>query len=485
MQTFCQKQLGMSKCARPAALKGLQALDKIACNLYYDHDMKTGFAKTRITPPLGAPIIGYYEARFVKGVADDLFARAVAFDDGARRAVIVALDICLLPQKYFDAMKDAIAGAAGMDRDAIFINCSHTHTGPLVGGDFATRNHSSGEYDAFLVASVRDAALQALSDLRPSRFGIARGQAKNISFVRRYRMKDGSVATNPGVGNPAIDHALGAPNETVTLVRINREGGDGVFIVNFGTHPDSVGGELVSADYPGFACALLERALPGVRCLFLQAPQGDVNHVNVHPTAGEAALAAIDFDGVPRSLALSEHMGRSIAGAVLSICSIAEPVAADTLSYASRRVDLPSHQENDRLDEVRHTFEMYESGRAAELPFKEMALTTAVAEAKRIMRLEHGPESFPYLLSALRVGDLAFAGIGGEPFTEIRNRIDAGSPFKNTVQCCLTNGAGGYIPTRAAYGEGGYETASSNLKPGCDDILVEAMLELLHEQLCG
>ena len=443
--------------------------------------MKVGYAKTRITPPLGAPIVGYYEARFVKGVADDLFARAVAFDDGERRAVVVALDLCLLPQRFYDAMKDAIAGASGIDRDGIFITCSHTHTGPLVGGDFATRNHSSEAYDAFLVACVRDAAVQALSDLRPSRFGVARGQARNISFVRRYRMKDGSVATNPGVDNPGIDHALGAPNETVALVRIDREGADTVFMVNFGTHPDSVGGEYVSADYPGFACALLERALPGTRCVFLQAPQGDVNHVNVHPSAGERAISAIDFDGVPRSLALSEHIGRVVAGAVLSVCSVAAPVAADAISYASRRVDLPSHRENDRLDEVRHTYEMYETGRASELPYREMALTTAIAEAKRIMRLEHGPESFPYILSALRVGELVFAGIGGEPFTEIRNRIDAGSPFANTIQCCLANGAGGYIPTRAAYEEGGYETASSNLKPGCDDILVDAMLGLLRD----
>ena len=443
--------------------------------------MNTGYAKTCIDPPLGTPIIGYYIPRFVKGVADSLYARAVAFDDGKRRAVVVALDICLLPQKYYDAMKDAVVAATGIDRDAIFINCSHTHTGPLVGGDFATRNRSSEEYDALLVAGVRDAAVQAFSDLRQSRFGVARAQAKNISFVRRYRMKDGSVATNPGVGNQGIDHALGTPNETVSLVRIDREGGDAVFMVNFGTHPDSVGGEYVSADYPGVVCALLERALPGVRCVFLQAPQGDVNHVNVHPSAGEAAISTIDFDGVPRSPALAEHMGRAIAGAVLSVCSIASPVTADTLAYASRRVDLPSHQENDRLDEVRHIYEMYEAGRASELPFKEMALTTAVAEAKRIMRLEHGPASFPFLLSALRVGDLVFAGTGGEPFTEIRNRIDAGSPFPNTIQCCLTNGAGGYIPTRAAYGEGGYETASSSLKPGSDDILVDAMLELLRE----
>ena len=95
--------------------------------------MKTGFARICINPPYGAPIVGYYEPRFVKGILDDLYVRALVFDDGKAQAAVIAIDLCLLGQKYYDAMKAAISEAAGIDKDAIFINCSHTHTGPLVG----------------------------------------------------------------------------------------------------------------------------------------------------------------------------------------------------------------------------------------------------------------------------------------------------------------------------------------------------------------
>lgn len=440
--------------------------------------MKTGFSKLCINPPYGAPIIGYYEERFTKGILDDLFARAVAFDDGEKKAVVIALDICLLAQKYYDAMKDAICNACDIDRDAIFINCSHTHTGPLIGKDLSGKLGSSEAYDNFLITSVRDAAIYAIADLKETKIETAQGEAKNISFVRRYRMKDGSVATNPGVNNPDIDHALGKPNETVKLVKLMRDGGNDIFIVNFGTHPDSVGGEYISADYIGFVCSTLERAVPGTSCIFLQGFQGDVNHVNVHPTKGESAISKIDFDSVPRSHAHAEHMGRIIAGAVLSICSITEKVKADKISYASARVDLPSHQENDKLEEARRIWSLHEQGRDDELPFKEMALTTALAEAKRIVKLENGPESFPFFLSALKIGDLCFAGIGGEPFTEIGNRINAASPFDATILCALTNSAGGYIPVKTAYEEGGYEAKSSSLAPGGDDIIVDGMMKL-------
>ena len=443
--------------------------------------MKAGFAKVCINPPYGAPISGYYEARFVKGILDSLYARATAFDDGEKKAVIISVELCTIAQVYYDEFKKAINEATGIDKDAIFINLSHTHTGPIVGKDFASDRCSTKEYDAFLISCVRDAAVYAIADLSEATVETAQTEAKNISFIRRFRMKDGSVATNPGVKNPDIDHALGTPNETVKLIKIIRENADDIFLVNFGTHPDSVGGEYISADYMGFVCSILEDAVPGTKCMFLLAPQGDVNHVNVNPTPGESAISVIDFDSVPRSHKHAEHMGRIIAGAVLSVCSITEKVDTDKISYSSMMVNLPSNQENDRLDEARKIHELYEAGRANELPYKEMELTTIVAEAERILRLEKGPDSFPFFLSAIRIGDLVFAGIGGEAFTEIGNRICADSPFDNTVLCCITNSEGGYIPTTKAYSEGGYEAKSSSLKPGGDDIIVEGMTKLLNK----
>lgn len=443
--------------------------------------MKTGYAKICINPPYGTPMCGYYESRFVKGILDDLYARVVAFDDGETKAVVVALDLCHLMQSEFDAIKKAVTKDTGIDWDAIFITCSHTHTGPVVSSDFASDHTTPEHYFQGVVDKIRDAVVYALQDLRESSFETAQAQAKGISFVRRYRMKDGSVATNPGVNNPDIDYALGEPNETVKLVKILREDSDDIFIVNFGTHPDSVGGEYISADYIGYVCSVLEQAVPGTKCIFLQGAQGDVNHVNVHPTAAESAISVIDFDSVPRSIKHAEHMGRVIAGAVLSVCSVTEPIATGKITFGHKKVELPSYQENHRLEEMRKIYELYVAGRAHELPYEGMALTTVVAEASRIIKLENGPASYTFGLSAVKIGDLVFAGIGGEPFTELGNRICENSPFKQTIMCCLTNSLGSYIPTTKAYSEGGYEARASVLKPGGDDIIADGMQQLLNE----
>ena len=444
-------------------------------------NLKAGFSKICINPPLGSPISGYYMPRFTKGVLDDIYARATAFDDGENKAVIVTLELCLLTAEQFHLYKNTIAQYCNIPYEAVFISCTHTHTAPMVGKDFASELCSDPAYDNYLTLCIRDAAAYALADLKPARLYSAKSEAKGISFARRYRMKDGSVRTNPGVGNPDIDHALGTPNETVKLVKLVRDGADDICLVNFGTHPDSVGGEYISGDYPGYVCSGLEAAIPDTNCMFLLAPQGDVNHVNANPTSAEAAISTIDFDDVPRSVEHAKHMARVIIGAVLSVYTIADKVDSGHISFATKTVEIASNQENDRLDEARKINELYSSGRANELPYDGMELTTIVAEAERIINLSNGPESFEFVLSALKIGDLVFGALPGEPFTEIANRIYAGSPFDNTILCCIANSNGPYFPTSQAYSEGGYEAKASPLKKGGDDVIVDGMCSLLEE----
>ena len=442
--------------------------------------IKTGFSRMCITPPLGTPISGYYEARFTKGVLDDLYATAVAFDDGKKQSVIIALDIIMLTQEQCEGYKKIIADYCNLPMESIFINCSHTHTGPMIGKDFASDLCGLPAYEEYMGIQMRDATAYALQDLSPSKFYAAESKAERISFIRRFRMKDGSVQTNPGVGNPNIDHALGEPNETVKLVKIVREDAEDIFIVNFGTHPDTIGGDEISADWPGFVCSTIEDAIPDTKCMFLLDPQGDVNHIKPNPKKVESNGLELTFDGCPRGYEHAIHMGRVVAGAVLQICDKAPEIDSDSIEFACKTVHTPSNQENDKLDEARKIVELHESGRDDELPYKEMELTTVVAEAKRIVDLEFGPDSYSFTLSAIKIGDLAFMGIPGEPFTEIANRIYEGSPFETTVLCCLTNGGDSYFPTSRAYEEGGYEARTARLKKGADNIIVEGTIELLN-----
>jgi hypothetical protein len=451
-----------------------------------DVQLMAGFARVDITPPLGEPIVGYFEERVAKGVLDNLEVNAVAFDDSERRAVLITADLLGIEGAAFNAaLRRRIARAAGIDEAAVYIHCTHTHTGPGAGkADKGRTDLFDGTefFNEFLAARLADAARLAIVDLSPATLAVGCAQARRISFLRRYRMKDGSIRTNPGVGNPEIDSPLGMLDETVRVLKIAREGKDDIALVNFATHPDTIGGELISGDWPAMARRTFELAEPGSRCVVLNGPQGDVNHVCTDPLPGENEGLFPQFDGVARGYDHARHMGRVVASAALSVWGKCAPVAAGKLRYAVKMLSVPSQMPSpSELSSARRIVRLHRAGRDSELPFKDMELTTAVAEAGRMLLLEHGPKSFKLPLSALAIGDsIIFAGIPGEPFSEIGFAVRSQSPFANVFCTCLTNSSQGYFPVASAYAEGGYEARSSIFGPSVADDIVTGLLNLMR-----
>lgn len=447
------------------------------------NDLKAGFARVNITPMMGIEIAGYFKTRIADGVLDDLEANALALEAGGKKAVLIAVDHCGLQKFYLDRYRDEIAKATGLDRDGIFICVTHTHTGPrLLPED---TDPLEKEYDLFLQHRLVDVAKFALDDLKPAKLGTAIGKAPNIAFIRRYVMKDGSVRTNPGVNNPEVDHCIGETDERVNVLRFNRGPEDDIVLVNFGCHPDTVGGNKISADWPGFLRRTVEKAIDGSKCLFFNGAQGDVNHVNVFPKGGDLNDMFMDFDDVSRGYGHARHMGRVVAGAVLQVFDKVEYRDVDRLVYLQKTINVPSQMPSatDDIDvaTAHKIHEMHLAGKDSELPYKGMMLTTMVAQAGRIVKLENGPEFFPMYISGIVLGDVAIFGIPGEGFTGIGLGIKETPGFKMVCPVINANAKEGYFPMQDSYDEGGYEARGSNFKAGVAEFIIEEGRKLLEE----
>ena len=445
--------------------------------------MNCGFSRICINPPVGFPIAGGYRAKYSLGIGDDLFARATAFSNGEEKALIIAVDVCYMSDEMNDEARTRISASCGIDRDAIIITSSHTHQGPVVGPRMWEPEVSVEWYERELVDKICEVAEAAFSDLHPAKLFSATGEAKDVSYIRRYIMKDGSVVTNPGFYNPEIDHPIGEPDDRVGLLKIVREGANDVYIVNFGTHPCNVGGWHISADYPGVICSALEGAIGGVDCMFILSVAGDTSYCykNYSPTKEEWINRQADVDSGGLTLCRAKRIGYAIAGEVLKICMLAKEIKADGISFAMRDVFLPANKDGESYEEAVKITELHKAGRASELPYKDMALTTVIANASRVIRMREYPDFLPYKMFALRIGDFFLAGLPGEPFTEIGRRIFDASPYPCTMISTITNAASLYIPTSEAFRQGGYETATSNIGMGSDDVLVNNMIELMKE----
>jgi hypothetical protein len=87
----------------------------------------------------------------------------------------------------------------------------------------------------------------------------------------------------------------------------------------------------------------------------------------------------------------------------------------------------------------------------------------------------------PIRLGLLMIDRVALAGVSGEVFTLIAQRLRKESPFTHTVMLTHTNGSSGYIPNDAAFEPVSYEVTASRLKPGCaEDAIVNGFLDLMR-----
>lgn len=444
------------------------------------NNLYAGFGRVNVTPMRGIGIAGYFVPRFAEGVLDELEINAVVLACDDSKVILISMDHLGITADVTSIYREHISEVTGIPVEAVFIHATHTHTAAFLKKD--SEEALEQEYYQMVGHRMADVARIALEDLKPAKMGYGIGQAPNVAFVRRYRMKDGSVKTNPGVNNPDVLEPIGEVDERVNVVRFDREGGETVVLANYGNHPDSVGGSRISADWPGFLRRETERILPNCKCIFFNGAQGDVNHVNIHPVGGDLNDMFLDFDDVSRGYGHARYIGRVVTGAVLQAFDKVKYVETDTIRCLQRVIDVPANMPGQEdMAEAYRIEELHLAGKDAELPYTGMMLTTVVAEAERMIRLEHGPETFQMALSAIAIGNVALIGIPGEPFTGIGRALKEAEGWDMVLPCCLVNGDEGYFPMKDAYDEGGYEARSSNYKAGVAELIIDEGKQLLRE----
>ncbi len=440
--------------------------------------LKIGYGKTNITPPLGIFVSGYGIKRYAKGVLDELEAIAVVVEKDGKRVVLVAFDNIGIDERDInDSYKKEASIAGGVPEDGVFIHATHIHTGPEIGGQ---NDELIREHVIQVRRKIKDAVILAVQDLKECEMGVGEARAERVAFIRRYRMKDGTVRTNPGVNNPDILAPIGDIDDMVGVVRFKRKSDD-IVLVNFANHPDTIGGEYISGDWPAQARRVVEKAIDNCKCVVFNGAEGDVNHVNVHPVSGDFNDMFNDFDDCSRGYGHSLHVGRVIAGAVLKVFDKVEFVEVDKVACAQKEYGIKSNKPlPEEMELARLYYTLHKEGKDDQIPYTGMMLTTVVSDANRKIRLENAPDEFDLLFSAVKIGPVGFFGIPGEPFNAIGKGVKDASGYKIIFPCCIVNAYDGYFPMKDSYDEGGYEARCSNFKAGVGEKMIEIGKEMLE-----
>ncbi len=427
--------------------------------------MKAGVATANITPPVGVDMTGFGgRPSPCVGVHDDLYARALVLDNGDARIGIVTTDLLSLARPIVERVREAASESLGIAPHALMLNSSHTHSGPatiyLRGlGDL------DEAYCDCLSRKIVGALRMAVDDLEdaPLRFGVAPVQ---VGDNRRERMPDGS--TKLGV------NITGAVCEDVQVLRVDLpDGGAKALLFAHAAHPVVLRGAnvLISRDYVGYAVDGVEALMgPAVTALFAQGCCGNINA------------------GGRDTFEVAAGLGRLLAGATAVAAERAQPMAGDALAGASTQLQLPylsppsQAEAQAQLDQARAALAAL-NGKDVNRG-QRMVAEGLVAWAEDMLAVVEGRLDDPsarFEVQALRIGDAAVVSLEGEVFVEYATNIRAASPFEHTMVLAYTNGCIGYVPTAAAYPDGGYEVNTAYRYYGIQMIAPESERVILDE----
>jgi hypothetical protein len=210
-------------------------------------ELRAGAARVAITPRVSIWLAGRNHTS--ESVAGEIYARALALDDGAGgRAVLIAIDLAGLPRSLTERVAADIMKAQGLERSQIVFNSSHTRNAPLVKGLQSAHEPADAaelkqidQYSEALARYLAQVAATALADLKPARIGFGIGQ----------------VAAND-------------KDTTVPVLRVVTPKG-GVIAVLFGCSSDAAledNSFAINGDFAGVAEAALEKEYPGAIALF-------------------------------------------------------------------------------------------------------------------------------------------------------------------------------------------------------------------------
>lgn len=411
--------------------------------------VRAGAAKRRVTPPLWVPYLtssgNGTNAPFV-AVHDDLYARAVVFDNGANAVAVLAVDsigydnsILGAGRNFTRELRERVAAKTGLMPAAIMLSASHTHSAPETIG--LTPMHETPRVAEWLERHLDDlvqTVVDAWNDRRPVRLRCGKARVEHFARYRRIVLKDGTLNRNGPLPNEADVAAPWRVDDELTVVYAETGGGaPHAVLLNYTAHP--VIAMLlpeVSADYPGAATATVENALDGAVCLFTQGATGNVNSPQVSGT----------FDDVRAA-------GRQIADAALTEIEqlrAMPPLTIDTINVRSQTCSLAARPCPSLAEAV-------QQDKAQSTPLSRRMVRLAAKLAADPLEAE---------VQAMRVGPVRWVSLPGEAFVETGLALkEAGATFV----IGYANGYLGYLPIRRAYAEGGYEADAgpwSRVAPG-------------------
>lgn len=398
-------------------------------------DWSAGIAAIDITPETPMWMGGYGgRNKPSQGKEHDLHAKALVVQDAkGNRLAILTMDLVKIPRSLRDEVAASIHREHGIRAEALMMNCSHTHSGPLV---LANRRTSIYQIDNEQAAIAKtyyqglkiklvDVVGQAIKQMAPAKLSYSHARA---GFAMNRRMPTENGYQNQPNPDGVVDH-------DVPVLKVEEPDGKlRAILFGYACHATTLGVYKFCGDYPGFAQEYLERDNPGVIAMFVAGCGGDQNP---YPRHGD------------RALEYCRQHGQTLATAVeAALVAKSKPIRSK-LAVEMKEVSLafaapPSHDALQKLLESGNRYQRHHAG----LLLEELSRNGKIRD------------SYPYPIQVIQFGDqLTLIALAGETVVDYSLRLKR--ELANTTNAVwvagYSNDVFSYVPSQRVLQEGGYE----------------------------
>lgn len=424
----------MHRTAFTTATLAFALLTATASSLLAADSWQAGVAKINITPEQPMWMAGYAaRTKPAEGKMTDLWAKALVIQDPAQaKCVLITLDVVGIDRDLSLSICEKLQQKYSLKRAEIAINCSHTHSGPVVAKNLRPMHEYALEkpqqeqihqYAAKLESAIVDVVGQAFD--KRINATLHWGTGRTDFAVNRRENKE------PEVPKLREASALKGPNDhDVPVLAVRNAGGQLIAIAaGYACHATVLSGYQWSGDYPGYYQIEIEKAHPGAVALFW-------------------AGCGADQNPIPRRAdPLAEKYGTQLAEAVKQV--LAKPLTpisgSLTASYQEISLDLAALPTRDELTAQLGDANKY-IGMRAKMLLEEIDAGKPLSQ------------TYPYPIQLWRLGnEVQWFFLGGEVVVDFALRIKSEQQQTKTWVAGYSNDVMAYIPSRRVLTEGGYE----------------------------
>lgn len=437
--------------------------------------MRASFEQVDITPPIGVPMGGNSRADSRnRGVHDPLYASILCIAEGESGSnYFVSFDLVALSDSLVDQVRNELARLGEVDPASAVFFATHTHSGPATtgGNGFDTTDYSAvDEWERTIAPQVAAGIVRAKNQLRQASMRVHRAEAPGFAFNRRLLDSDGHAHMN-WAPVPADSVPAGPTDDRLTVwTFLDTQARVIGALVHFTLHPAVLVGHdwLTSSDYVDSLRDSMQKALGDVPVVYAGGAFGNINHLDAHQSG--RAIGFAETERIGRGIANAFHsvIGEGVednGGVSLTSFEVAlaqRTISAAALAEAKRMVDENAGRPIDVLD-----------GRP---PVAYALWTVQVGQyLEPTLQIE---------VNVAEIGSSTLVFLPFEVFVEFGLELQRQFPDRLVKVVSLANRSLGYLPTAAAFTQGGYEPTlgTSTITAGQGEFLFAEIANWLRQR---